>query len=151
MVTAPILELLAERAADSPDGMYLRFGERSITWSDLADASVRVASGLAARGVEAGDRVALMLGNSPEFLFAYYGILVAGAAAVPVNVAQRGPALGHILRDSGARLVIAEAELEQVLRAAAPDGLEIILHGDKSFDRLLEADAVAPQLPDHWE
>jgi long-chain acyl-CoA synthetase len=56
---------------------------------------------LAARGVEPGDRVGIMLPNVPYFAVVYYGILRAGGVVVPMNVAAQGPRGGFYLEDPG--------------------------------------------------
>ena len=67
----------------------------------LANAQ-RAANGLLELGVRPGERVAILMGNRPEFLWAHLGILFIGALSVPVNISQRGATLQHILADSDA-------------------------------------------------
>jgi crotonobetaine/carnitine-CoA ligase len=110
-----IVDLILERRQQHPDQVYLRFGNRDVTWTELADSMWRAANRLRAVGIEPGDRVALMMPNSPEFLFAYFGALAAGAATVPVNTAQRGTALEHILRDSGSVAIVIDGSLRHVV------------------------------------
>jgi crotonobetaine/carnitine-CoA ligase len=96
-----------------------RYGARTllvagdVCWS-FADAP-RIAAGraaaLAAAGVVAGDRVAILSGNRAEFLEIFLGCAWLGAIAVPINTAARGPQLAHVLADSGARLIAVEPEL----------------------------------------
>jgi fatty-acyl-CoA synthase len=62
-------------------------------------------------GVRRGDRVALFLHNSPQYVIAYYAILRADAVVVPVNCMNTTPELDHLLRDSGASVVICAQEL----------------------------------------
>ena len=87
------------------------------------DAEVgRVAAGLAARGIGRGDRVAMLLGNLPEFIFTLYAVQRLGAVAVPVSVREQKPGLEYILKQCGAKLVIHEASLGARVpdRAACP-------------------------------
>jgi fatty-acyl-CoA synthase len=62
-------------------------------------------------GVKRGDRVALFLHNSPQYVIGYYAILRADAVIVPINCMNTTPELEHLLRDSGATVVIAAQEL----------------------------------------
>lgn len=62
-------------------------------------------------GVKRGDRVALFLHNSPQYVIGYYAILRADAVIVPINCMNTTPELEQILRDSGATVVIAAQEL----------------------------------------
>jgi carnitine-CoA ligase len=110
-----IVDLILERCEQHSDRVYLRFGSRDVTWAELADSMWRTANRLRAAGVKPGDRVAVMLPNCPEFLFAYFGALAAGAATVPVNTAQRGAALEHILRDSGSVAIIVDEPLRHLV------------------------------------
>jgi acyl-CoA synthetase (AMP-forming)/AMP-acid ligase II len=77
-----LTETLARAGADRP---ALRTAAAVVTYGALEDASARVADLLRDRGFEPGDRVGLMLPNVPEFAFIYYGILRAGATAVPMG------------------------------------------------------------------
>lgn len=74
------------------------------------DARARaVAGGLLAQGVAPGDRVALFMGNAPEYLTALYGIWYAGAVAVPINAKLHGAEAAWIIGNSGAQVVLADA------------------------------------------
>ena len=72
-------EVLGEKTA-------LRLDDLEMSYRALDVASTRVAGLLRERGVGPGDRVGLMLPNVPEFAVVYYGVLRAGAVAVPMNV-----------------------------------------------------------------
>src|SRR5713101_7600047 len=117
-----IVDLILQRREQHPDQVYLRFGGRDVTWAELADSMWRAANRLRTVGVEPGDRVAVMLPNCPEFLFAYFGALAAGAATVPINTAQRGAALEHILRDSGSVAIVVDESVRQYV----PDDLTVV-------------------------
>lgn len=67
------------------DRLALRLDETEVTYFALDAASARVAGLLRARGVEPGDRVGIMLPNVSYFAIAYYGVLRAGGAVVPMN------------------------------------------------------------------
>jgi carnitine-CoA ligase len=98
-------------------GSHALFAAGESTWS-FAEApaiAARFAGTLAAAGIRPGDRVALMCGNCAELMEAFLGCAWLGAIAVPLNVAARGPQLAHYLQNSGARLLILEAELLDAL------------------------------------
>ena len=72
--------------------------------------------GLKDLGVTEGERVAIMMGNRSEFLYAWFGILKLGAIEVPIHDAARGPGISHILGTTEARVLIVEdVFLEHVL------------------------------------
>jgi long-chain acyl-CoA synthetase len=81
--------------------------EHVMRYRDLDEASARVASWLLGRGITAGDRVGLMLPNTPEFAELYYGILRAGAVVVPMNPLLKSREVEYYLNDSQAALALA--------------------------------------------
>ncbi|MBN9101038.1 MULTISPECIES: long-chain fatty acid--CoA ligase [unclassified Pseudonocardia] len=122
---ATILRESARTHADKP--AVLVEGAR-LTYAELDALSDRFAAGLLARGVAPGDAVALQLPNVPQFVIAYFGILKAGAVAVPMNVLLKAGEVGYILRDSGARLLITWAGVaEEAAKGAADAGLTDIV------------------------
>ncbi len=82
------------------------------------DARARgVAGWLMAQGVTPGDRVALFMGNAPEYLTALYGIWYAGAVAVPINAKLHGAEAAWVIGDAGARVVLADTPRQAALEA----------------------------------
>jgi long-chain acyl-CoA synthetase len=103
-----------------------------------------VARGLLARGLERGDRVAILSVNRAEYLIAYFGIMRAGLVAVPINFKFPRQTIQFILRDCGAKLVFCDAE-----RSAdcAPEGASVCFGIEGGFERLLDRgrfEAVTP-------
>jgi crotonobetaine/carnitine-CoA ligase len=137
-----IVDTVLERRNAHADRVYLRFLEREVTWDELAESMWRAANRLREVGVEPGDRVALMMANAPEFLFAYLGALAAGASTVPVNVAQRGAALEHILRDSESVAAVIDDGLVEAARPAIPDEVTLLRR-----DTVLDAPAEEVEIP----
>ncbi len=104
--------LLQRGAADTRDRTALIVDERSYTFGDLLDASRRLAGALRCRGVGRGDRIAIFLENSWPCVTAIFGTLIAGGVFVLVNPQTKADKLAFILKDSGARALIAEGSLE---------------------------------------
>jgi carnitine-CoA ligase len=148
MPRAPLVDLLLERAESHPNDPYLLYGDRKVSWRETSESSFRAANGLLELGVARGDRVAIMVENCPEHLFAYFGAVGLGAGTVPVNTAQRGPALEHILRDSGAKVVVVDAKLKPAVEAVAGEGVQLVVRGEPSFERLMAAPDEVPELPE---
>jgi long-chain acyl-CoA synthetase len=94
---------------------------RSISWAEAAEAVDRLARGLTALGIEAGDRVALVSENRPEWVIADLAIMSAGAITVPAYTTNTVDDHRHILGNSGARAVIVSKEplTERVIGAVA--------------------------------
>ncbi len=96
----------AERFGQRP---LVRAGDTEWTYADACNAAARFAASLHGSGIRRGDRVAIICSNRIEFLETVLGCAWLGAVAVPINVASRGPQLAHILSNSGARLLVMEA------------------------------------------
>lgn len=89
-------------ASEHPDVTAVILDEHRMSYAELAGAAKRVASALAAKGIGPGDKVALMVPNTPHFPIIYYGILHTGATVVPVNVLYTQHEIEHYLSDSEA-------------------------------------------------
>jgi crotonobetaine/carnitine-CoA ligase len=124
-----VVELLQARLESDPDGPYLDVTGTSATAAEVADVSGRLAGALIALGVGRADRVATLIENSPEAMFSWWGIVLAGAVAVPVNTAYKGEYLRHQLQDSGSRVLIVEASLVERAAPVAPqvEGLDHVV------------------------
>ncbi|MFD2089968.1 class I adenylate-forming enzyme family protein [Blastococcus deserti] len=77
-----------------------------LTYRELWDAAARVAGGLRAAGVRRGDRVAIRLGNGVDWVLGFFGTLMAGGVAVPVNTRFTDAEARYVVEDSGARVVL---------------------------------------------
>src|SRR3954471_21104659 len=102
--------VLRESARSHPDKFAIVSDEGTLTYAELDRASDIVAGNLAARGIAGGDAVGLQLPNVPEFAVALYGILKAGAVAVPMNVLNKAPEVAFFLTDARAQAMITAAE-----------------------------------------
>ena len=146
-----VVDLLRARLDADPDGEYLDVVGTKLSAAQVADTGGRLAAALRALGVEAGDRVATLVENSPEALLAWWGIVLAGAVAVPINTAYKGEYLRHQLSDSGAKVLLVEPSLlERADRVAGEVATlaHVVVLGDAAWDeRLAAADvATAPAL-----
>ncbi|MBM7587575.1 long-chain acyl-CoA synthetase [Bacillus pakistanensis] len=108
-------ENLKQSAAKFPSNTAYTFLNQSITYAELDRMVDCVASGLSSAGIRKGDKIALVLGNCPEFITAYYGILRAGAVVVPINPVYTTGEISYILSNSQARAVITHASLEATI------------------------------------
>ncbi|MDY7084825.1 MAG: AMP-binding protein [Actinomycetota bacterium] len=96
---------VAGAAARRPEGLALIATDAELTWSEL-DRRVTAAAHRVAALAPPGERVAIVLGNSIEFVVSYFGVLRAGRVAVPLNPGYTADELDHVLADSGAALVV---------------------------------------------
>jgi long-chain acyl-CoA synthetase len=95
-----LLRASVERARDAT--AVVEVGGPSLTYGELWDRAARVAGGLRATGVGRGDRAAILLPNGAEWVLAFWGIELAGAVAVPVNIRFKEAEIDYVLEDSGA-------------------------------------------------
>jgi long-chain acyl-CoA synthetase len=116
----PLHAVLDDTAERQPNAVATIFFNRKRTYKSISDDAWRFANGLRRLGLEKGDRVALVLPNTPQFIVAFYGALRAGAIVVPCNPVYTPPELHHQLADSGARFVVVLSRLYPVVRAARP-------------------------------
>jgi acyl-CoA synthetase (AMP-forming)/AMP-acid ligase II len=105
-------------------------GERHFTYAALDSMANGVARALLARGLERGDRVAILSANRGEYLAAYFGIMRAGLVAVPVNFRFPRETIDFIIRDAGAKLVFCDG----ARRGDCPDDIPAVQFGSDSAD-----------------
>jgi long-chain acyl-CoA synthetase len=103
----PVYALLTDSARAHPANRCLHYQGRDFTYSQVDEISSRFASALISLGVKKGDRVAVFLPNVPQLVFAYFGILKAGAIVVMCNPTYKERELEFQLKDSGAAVVVA--------------------------------------------
>lgn len=105
------------------------FRDQSTTYGEMEVAVQRLAAGLAALGIEKGDRIGLLLPNCTPFLYGYYAAAQLGAVVVPANPLLKPAELAYIWNDAHIRLVITAAPLlpgVQAARESLPDLRHII-------------------------
>ncbi|GHC89670.1 hypothetical protein GCM10007079_35330 [Nocardiopsis terrae] len=110
--------LLRERVSARPDATAVEFGDRSLTYGELDARVDAIASGLAAAGVEPGDRVGVLLPRSEDTVAALLGIVRGGAAYVPLDPDHPKDRGAHIVASSGMRFVL----VTDATAAVCPDG-----------------------------
>ncbi|AQS70408.1 class I adenylate-forming enzyme family protein [Streptomyces pactum] len=117
---ASLVHALRRAAAEAPDRAFLAYFDGRLTYREVDELSDSVAGHLAARGLERGERVAVLLQNSPHFVLAVLGAWKAGAVVVPVNPMYKSGEVGHVLRDGEvAALICSDRAWESYLRETA--------------------------------
>jgi long-chain acyl-CoA synthetase len=102
----PLYRLLDETAAQYPNRPCTNFFGKRLAYRQIKELSDRFAASVRNLGIRKGDRVVLLLPNSPQFLIAYYGLLKAGAVIVPLNPLSSERELIFHCSDSGAETAI---------------------------------------------
>ena len=95
-------------------------GEKQFTYAEFGDRCERLASGLAAEGIQPGDRVAYLSFNNHQLLEGYYGVVQARAIVMPLNVRLSPVELVNILNHSGARMLIFENDFLPLIEKLRP-------------------------------
>jgi len=133
-----LAQILADSAARSPEQVAVKLDDFALNYGLLEQVAARVHGLLNARGIQPGDRVALMVPNVPQFVPIYYGILRSGAVVVPLNVLNRRREVEFFLRDSGAKLLFVWEMFEpEAAPAAAAADCEWIKVDMEQFTQLL--------------
>jgi fatty-acyl-CoA synthase len=110
-----------ERAAGVyPTRLAVVHGETRRTWKQTYDRARRLASALAARGIGAGDTVAVMLPNTPPMVEAHFGIPMAGAVLNTLNTRLDVATLAFMLNHGEAKALLVDREFSEVMRAVLP-------------------------------
>ncbi|MGW7404572.1 class I adenylate-forming enzyme family protein [Streptomyces sp. NPDC054833] len=126
-----LVHALRRAVAEAPDRAFLAYFDGRLSYREVDELSDSVAGHLAARGLERGDRVAVLLQNSPHFVLAVLGAWKAGATVVPVNPMYKSAEVAHVLRDGEvAALICSDRAWESYLReTAAASPVRIVLTG----------------------
>ena len=113
-------QVFDEATERDPRRAAVVFYGRSISYGELREATDRLANALAALGIRKGDRIALYLLNSPQFIIAYFAALKCGATVTPISPVYTSHEVRHQIQDSGARAVICQDILyEKVEKSGA--------------------------------
>ncbi len=148
--TANIGIWVKQRAASDPGLPAIKQGEITLSYAILDAAVARCATILSARGVTAGDRVAMIMPNVAYFPIVYYAILRIGAIAVPMNPLLKAGEISFVWNDCDVKVaVVFPLFAEEAAKAASATGTEVILTVPGEFDaelaRTEPTDRVAEQ------
>jgi long-chain acyl-CoA synthetase len=146
LVSSLSLNLVAS-ARNFPDRVALKCDEDVVTYAEFDAAAARIATFLERAGIEPGDRVGLMLPNTPAFALAFYGILRRGAIAVPMNPLLKAREVEFFLANTAAKALFATpASAEAAERGATAAAAQCWLVDDVALAELI-ADLPAQDRP----
>ncbi len=129
-------ELISINANLYPKKKYIFFKDKTYTYKEAEDAVAHTAQVLSENGVKKGDRVGILLGNSPEYIFAYFAVVRIGAVGVPLNVFLKEREISLNLNDCGAEYIITSALFSKVvapLPELIPSLKKIFTYGEAPF------------------
>ncbi|MEU6577138.1 long-chain fatty acid--CoA ligase [Streptomyces sp. NPDC046805] len=134
------------------DRAALRLGDDSVSYRTLDQRSAGLAALLRDRGVKPGDRVGIMLPDTPEFAVAYFGVLRAGGIVVPMNPLLKSREVAYYLGDSGGRLMFAWHDVADEARAGTQQvGAEAVIVDAGGFDELSASGPSEDEVVDRHE
>ncbi|MCP1468722.1 long-chain acyl-CoA synthetase [Sphingobium sp. OAS761] len=132
-------QMVADSVNAHPDAHMIDFMGRKFSYGETFDQMRRIACGLQAMGVRKGDRVGLFLPNTPHYVTAYYGALMAGAIVVNFSPLYTAAELEHQVEDSGTKILFTLSA-----KALLPTALDVLEHS--SLETLIVG-TVAEMLP----
>lgn len=104
-------KILADKAATVPDRPYLQYQDGpEVSYREVDLMTNRIANGLSALGVKKGDKVALLLPNSLEAIYLWFGCNKLGVVDVPINLANKGWFLSHVINDSESKILVIDRQ-----------------------------------------
>jgi long-chain acyl-CoA synthetase len=136
-----------------PDKVVIEQGDVTLTYAQLEERTQRVARLLAQSGIGRGDKVMLMLPNDYRFAEILFGILRAGAVAVPANIKLGTDALAYVAEHSDSKLLIGHADLADKIAAltdAAPV-FHIVLMVDGGLESTTDYETALAATPAGFE
>ena len=122
-----LIEVLKNTANKFGSQQAILFENESYTYKTFDAISSNLCGSLIRLGINKGDRVAIFSPNCPEYLFAYFGIFKAGAAAIPINAMLKGREIEYIVTDCNPSILLVHDSL-----------LEVILPVKEKFLRCIE-------------
>src|SRR5947199_6499844 len=109
-------------------------GIESYNYSELRRMAESFAAWLVARGMEPGERIAILADNHPRWVAAYLGIIAAGGTAVPLDTAYHADQVSKLLRDSGSFLLICDQKHLETAQAAVAGTNVAVITTDADFE-----------------
>jgi long-chain acyl-CoA synthetase len=144
----PLKDLLIKTADDHPGYIATTLNEVDITYEELNQKVNKFAHALEKIGVKKGDRISLLLVNSPTYVIAFFAILKLGAIVVNLSVGSQGEELINFLQDSGSKTVITlDIFVQNVYRVVKKTPVtDIIIHSVMGLEKGITVEEGAPEL-----
>jgi len=109
-------EILTFNASIRPNKVYIYYEGKTFTYKDIDILSNKIARVFIKFGISKGDRVALLLENSPEFIITYFGIAKSGGVAVPINTFLKEEEVHYILDNAEAKILVTSSKFKEVVK-----------------------------------
>jgi long-chain acyl-CoA synthetase len=145
-----LVDLIRVTTRRQPKAPAIEFEGRTISYAELYEGAVRLASGMRRAGFAAGDAVGILDGNSPDYIEIYLGCQLAGVVAVPLNYRVVADDVAYVLGNCAARGVFVGEDYLEIVTAALPRlpsvrRENVVVTGGADYRRLIDGgDAIAP-------
>lgn len=117
----PLFRLLEDAAENYPDTPCTIFKGAKINYKEMNAITDQIAASLVDLGVKKGDRVGIMMPNSPQFVMAYFGILKAGGIVVATNILYSPREIEHQMNDSGVEVMFVMSNYYNIVKGVQPN------------------------------
>lgn len=114
-----LVSTVRETAHEQPEKIAYHFMGKDTTYAEFDASVAKLASSLEALGIQKGDHVAFLLGNTPHFLLSLYATMRLGATAIPVNPIYTPDEISYVIHNSDAKAVVAIGQLLPLVEKAA--------------------------------
>ena len=118
-------DMLNAAIAKNGGGIAVYTETGKVSYKQLREDAFTLAAFLQGMGVKKGERVAMIVSNSPEFIAGYFAITLLGAIAVPINTFLKYEEFEYIINDCGAKFLFASAQLAKEIRAGLSSVMKI--------------------------
>jgi long-chain acyl-CoA synthetase len=146
-------EILEQASSNYPQKTAIMFEDTRVAYQEVENRANQCAHGLLSLGIEKGETVGILMPNDPAFVYAYFGILKAGATVVPMNPTLSGDEIAYMMNDAKVKAIIAIPPFLPLFEQLAP-GLDHFKHtivtGEQQhgsavhFQSLLDENATSP-------
>ncbi len=140
-------ELLTKTAADHPEYIATTLNDMDLSYGEINERVNGFAHALRQFGVNKGDRIVLLLPNSPTYVIAFYGAMKIGAIIANINVMYHGDELKNLITNSGAKIVVTlDIFVQNVVNIIKDTPVEhIILHSVMGVEKTVKTDKAIPE------
>src|SRR5437588_6915693 len=146
------VDFLRRAAYVYPEKTAMVDRKRRYSYGQLAERAWRLANALRSAGLRKGDRVATLLFNSSPMLEAHFGVPAAGGILVAINNRLASPEIGSILKHSGARFLLLDADLEPLVAPLGLSDVTVITYdrgdSENQYEKFLAA--ASSEAPASW-
>lgn len=146
-----LYENLSKIAEQNPNAIAIFDADKKISYATLKSSVDKVGAYLQSVGVKFGDKVAILVTNSQEFIVSYYAVVALGAVAVPMNTFLKFDEISYILKDCNTKLLIASNQLFKELKNLNETGIRNFIWVGGVPSRFIASSPLQREIDDEGE